>query len=64
MKWSDMKDERDAEGNPTPLAKALVALDQEGCQCWSINVDSTCHVCLAEAALKHLWHQLNHERAG
>lgn len=58
MKWSDMNYERDAEGNLTPLAIALDSISGNGCDCGE-DEPGTCLACVCEAALKHLWHQLN-----
>lgn len=60
-------DERDAEGNPTPLALALRALSENGCNCdrWPVGfLDSpedetgTCCACRCEAALEYLVEKL------
>lgn len=61
MKWSDMEKERDADGNLTPLAKALQSISKNDCHCGDddLAIGEKCLLCLCEAALKDLWHQLN-----
>ena len=46
--------ERDAEGNLTPLALALDALSDHGCDCGT-DEPGTCLACVCEAALRALW---------
>lgn len=53
MDWLQMTKQRDAQGNLTPLARALAALEYEGC--YGTDEDNTCVMCLCEAALKDLW---------
>lgn len=61
--WSDTIHEHDTAGNLTPLAMALNALVDEGCDCGN-DEPGTCLECLCEAALRDLWEQLRecHER--
>lgn len=59
MRWSEMKNERDAEGNLTPVAMALESIAEYGCHCGDDCESVPCHTCRCEDALKAQWHQLN-----
>lgn len=50
---NDYVDQRDAEGNLTPLALALNALGDHGCDCGT-DESGSCLACLCEAALLSL----------
>lgn len=52
--WYEMIDDRDAKGNLTPLALALVALEDNGCDCGT-DEPGTCLAHLCEAALRAQW---------
>ena len=54
MNWTKLKDERDAEGLLTPLALALDALEDNGCDCGE-DEPGPCLACRCEAALRDLW---------
>lgn len=57
MKWNEIKAERDADGNLTPLALAVDALEDNGCDCGT-DEPGTCFACRCEAALRDLWERL------
>jgi hypothetical protein len=52
--WSELDSQRDANGEFTPLAMALQALSDHGCDCGT-DEPGTCLACVCEAALKDLW---------
>jgi hypothetical protein len=60
MDWK-RKDELGEDGNPTPLALALRALSENGCDCDDSPGDEpgTCCVCRCEAALEYLVEKLD-----
>ena len=58
MTWLALKDQRDDRGMLTPLALALDAIDDNGCDCGT-DEPGTCLACLCEAALKDLWTALD-----
>lgn len=57
MGWLQMKNQRDADGNLTPLALALDAIEDNGCDCGE-DEPGTCMACLCETALLDLWTKL------
>jgi hypothetical protein len=58
--WMDMNNQKDENGNLTPLAVALRALEDNGCSCEEDGpCNDTCLTSLCEKALKSLWHTLN-----
>ena len=61
MSWMAMKNERDENGLLTPLALALDAIEDYGCDCGT-DEPGTCMACLCEAALKDQWERLNSYR--
>lgn len=56
--WNKMINERDAEGNLTPLALALDALQDHGCDCGT-DEPGTCLACRCEAALRAQWEEID-----
>ena len=56
MNWTEIKDQRDADGKLTKLALAVDALENNGCDCGT-DEPGTCLACCCEAALKSLWEQ-------
>jgi len=60
--WDKMIDEWDTDGNLTPLALALAALQDYGCDCGD-NEPGTCLPCLCETALHDLWEQVREIRS-
>ena len=54
MGWTQLKNERDKSGALTPLARALDALSNHGCDCGT-DEPGSCIACLCEAALRDLW---------
>ncbi|MFA5053207.1 MAG: hypothetical protein WC565_04075, partial [Parcubacteria group bacterium] len=52
--WSELDSERDANGEFTPLAMALQAISDHGCDCGT-DEPGSCLACVCEAALKDLW---------
>lgn len=55
--WRSQKDQRDAQGLLTPLALALDAIEDNGCDC-GVDEEGSCLACLCEAALKDAWARL------
>jgi hypothetical protein len=55
-RWADAIAERDDDGRLTPLALALDALRDRGCDCGE-DEPGTCLACVCEAALRDLWEQ-------
>jgi hypothetical protein len=55
-RWADAIVERDEDGRLTPLAMALDAIRDHGCDCGE-DEPGTCLACLCEAALRDLWEQ-------
>jgi hypothetical protein len=58
MSWSDMQHERDENGKLTPLAMALNAIYDYGCDCGD-DEPGTCLTCLCENALKDMYRKLH-----
>lgn len=56
--WMAMKDQRGPDGFLTPLALALDALEDNGCDCGG-GEKGSCLSCLCEAALLDLWERGN-----
>lgn len=56
MDWTEIKNQRDANGELTDLALAVDALEDNGCDCGT-DESGTCLACRCEAAIKHLWEQ-------
>jgi len=52
--WSEMRDQRGPDGLQTPLALALDALEDHGCDCGE-DEPGTCLACICERALHDLW---------
>ena len=61
--WSQMRLERDDNGWLTPLALALNAISDYGCDCGT-DEPGTCLCCLCENALRYQWEQLKGYRRG
>lgn len=58
---SRIEDERDQHGLLTPLASALCAIRDDGCDCGT-DEPGTCVNCLCESALWSLWVAVQHWR--
>ena len=57
MNWFHAKNDRDENGELTPLALAIDAIEGNGCDCGE-DEPGTCLACLCEAALKYLFEKL------
>lgn len=55
--WSNANLERDENGNLTPLAMALNAMSDYGCDC-ADDEPGTCLTCLCEQALRDMYMRL------
>ena len=53
----DLLEQRDADGNLTPLALALDAIQNNGCDCGT-DEPGSCMACICEAALRDIWERL------
>ena len=64
--WTDVHCQRDADGNPTLLARAVQVLSDNGFDCEDGEREGgepgPCLACRCEAALKDLWEQLTAPR--
>jgi hypothetical protein len=58
MNWFHAKNERDENGELTPLALAIDALEGNGCDCGE-DEKGTCLACRCEAALRYLYEKLD-----
>lgn len=56
MDWNSANFERDADGMLTPLAMALDALSDYGCDCGN-DEPGTCLACLCETALRSMYEE-------
>jgi hypothetical protein len=56
--WLNAQHERDNNGNLTPLAMALNAISDYGCDCGD-DEPGTCLTCLCENALKDMYRKLH-----
>lgn len=58
MSWLDMEHDRDDNGHLTPLAVALDALSDHGCDCGN-DEPGTCLACVCENALRYMYEKMN-----
>jgi hypothetical protein len=54
MDWRYFKNQRDENGDLTPMARAFDVLEKNGCDC-DENEPGTCMACVCEAALRYQW---------
>ena len=60
--WGQLTNQRDENGDLTPLALALDAIADNGCDCPE-DEPGTCLACRCELALKALWNALHEVKA-